>query len=132
LPRAAGARQVLPMRLRELGATVEEVITYAAVPPHARTQEVHELLQRGDVDLVTFTSSSAVHNFVAAFDGDVTGVLARALVGCIGPVTADTARGYGMQVTIQPTAYTIPAFVDTIVNYYVQHPSARSATQRQR
>jgi uroporphyrinogen III methyltransferase/synthase len=122
LPRAAGAREVLPQHLRELGATVEEVITYTTVLPRAHAEEIRALLLRGAVDLVTFTSSSTVHNFVAAFGDQVGTVLAHAEVGCIGPVTADTARSYGMQVAIQPVSYTIRAFVDAIVGYYVKAP----------
>jgi uroporphyrinogen III methyltransferase/synthase len=118
LPRAAGAREVLPAQLRELGAVVEEVATYAAVLPHAAAQELRDVLLRGEADLVTFTSSSTVHNFAAVFEGQVEQVLARAAVGCIGPITAETARSYGMTVSIQPESYTIPAFVEAIVRYY--------------
>jgi uroporphyrinogen III methyltransferase/synthase len=117
LPRAAGAREVLPIELRALGATVEEVVTYASVLPRMHAEELRELLLRGAADLVTFTSSSTVHNFVAAFDGAVDRVLAHTAIGCIGPVTADTARSYGLRVAIQPATYTIPAFVDAIVQY---------------
>jgi uroporphyrinogen III methyltransferase / synthase len=122
LPRAAGAREVLPAQLRDLGATVEEVTTYASVLPDVNLREVRDSLQRGDADLITFTSSSTVHHFVTCFDGRVDQVLARTTVGCIGPITAETARSYGMQVSIQPPVYTIPAFVDAIVRYYTEHP----------
>jgi uroporphyrinogen III methyltransferase/synthase len=118
LPRAAGAREVLPIQLRELGATVEEVVTYSSVLPHTHAAELRELLRRGDADLITFTSSSTVHNFVAAFEGTGSAVLAHTAIGCIGPVTADTVRSYGLHVAVQPATYTIPAFVDAIVQYY--------------
>jgi len=126
LPRAAAARPVLPVQLRQMGAVVEEVATYSTVLPQAGVRELHDLLLQGATDLVTFTSSSTVHNFVAAFDGRVDTILAHAAVGCIGPVTAETARGYGMRVAVQPQAYTIPAFVEAIVRYYARdrQPSA--------
>ena len=124
LPRAAGARAVLPQQLRTMGATVEEVVTYSTVLPRATVDELRQRLGE-DVDLITFTSSSTVHNFVAACDGRVDAVLARAAVGCIGPVTAETARHYGMQVAIQPNVYTVAAFVDAIVNFYA--PAAQTA-----
>lgn len=117
LPRAAAARDVLPVQLRAHGAVVEEVATYTTtLPPVA--DELRALLLGGGADLITFTSSSTVHNFVAIFKGEIEAVLAHAAVGCIGPVTADTARGYGMRVAIQPGAYTIPALVEAIVDYY--------------
>lgn len=117
LPRAAAARDVLPVQLREHGAVVEEVATYTTVLP-AVAPEVRDLLLDGGADLITFTSSSTVRNFMAIFTDQLQRVLAHAAVGCIGPVTADTARAYGMPVHIQPSAYTIPAFVEAIVQYY--------------
>jgi uroporphyrinogen III methyltransferase/synthase len=117
LPRAAGAREVLPIELRAQGASVEEVVTYASVRPRTPATELRELL-RGDAAVITFTSSSTVHNFMAVFEGTADAVLAHATIGCIGPVTADTARSYGLRVAIQPATYTIPAFVEAIVQYY--------------
>jgi len=122
LPRAAGARDVLPAELQRHGALVEEVATYTTALPSDTLGELRDLLLRGDADLVTFTSSSTVRNFVAIFAGEVDRVLAHAAVGCIGPVTAETARSYGMQVAIQPSTYTIPAFADAIVRYYTDEP----------
>ena len=117
LPRAAAAREVLPVQLREHGAIVEEVATYTTTLP-AVAPELRALLLGGQADLVTFTSSSTVQNFAAIFHDQVPRVLAHAAVGCIGPVTADTARQLGIRVDLQPRSYTIPAFVEAIVQYY--------------
>ncbi len=124
LPRAAGARAVLPQQLRALGAAVEEVITYSTVLPRGAALKLREVLGHGQADVVTFTSSSTVHNFVAAVGDELDAVLAHAVVGCIGPITADAARSYSMQVAIQPPVYTIPAFVDAIVRYFTAPPEA--------
>jgi uroporphyrinogen III methyltransferase/synthase len=118
LPRAAGARAVLPQHLRECGATVDDVPTYTTVLPRERAQELRDLLRRGAVDLVTFTSSSTVHNFVALLDGGPADALRDLTVGCIGPVTAETARSYGMHVAVQPETYTVAAFAAAIVQFY--------------
>ena len=118
LPRAAGARAVLPQQLREHGATVEDVPTYTTVLPRGAAHQLRDLLVCGAVDLITFTSSSTVHNFVTLLEGDIAEVLRHVTVGCIGPVTAETAHGYGMQVAIQPPTYTVDAFVDAIVQFY--------------
>ncbi|MFN8627742.1 MAG: uroporphyrinogen-III C-methyltransferase [Candidatus Binatia bacterium] len=119
LPRAAGARDILPVRLREHGALVEEVATYTTALP-AVASDARALLLDGQADLVTFTSSSTVRNFAAILQDQAERVLAHAAVGCIGPVTADTARQLGFRVDIQPRAYTIPAFVEAIVQYYTE------------
>lgn len=117
LPRAAGARALLPEQLRKLGALVEEVLTYRSIAPTEHIEELRQLMTEGAVDLVTFTSSSTVHNFVAAVGADAADLLTHVKVGCIGPITAETARGYGMTVAIQPDSYTVPAFVDAIVQH---------------
>jgi uroporphyrinogen III methyltransferase/synthase len=40
------------------------------------------------------------------------------VVAAIGPVTGETLQQYGIQTTIMPTSYTIPALVDAIVKYF--------------
>jgi len=120
LPRAAQARAVLPKELQALGAHVDEIAAYETVPPQATAvQEVRTLLQTGKVDMVTFTSSSTVRNFAVLFSADELPTLCRkTLVGCIGPITAETAREYGLVVSVQSTVYTIPAFAEAVVEYF--------------
>jgi uroporphyrinogen III methyltransferase/synthase len=79
---------------------------------------VRRLLRKRLVNLVTFTSSSTVRNFLALLGDDAVAQLEGTAVGCIGPITADTARAAGLEVTIQPNAYTIPAFAQAIVAYF--------------
>lgn len=119
LPRAAEARGVLPDALRAFGARVDEVAAYRTIRPRLRTEMLHDLLRGGRLDLLTFTSSSTVRNFMAGFFGDdAADLLGNVPVGCIGPITAATARQHGLRVTIQPAAYTIPAFADAIVEHF--------------
>jgi uroporphyrinogen III methyltransferase / synthase len=119
LARAAGARGVLPERLRAAGALVDDVATYRTVlPPEAAAAPA---LFAGDrrPDLVTFTSSSTVTNFARLFPGhDLKTVLAGIAVGCIGPVTAATARDLGLTVEVEPATYTVPAFAAAISTYF--------------
>ena len=49
--------------------------------------------------------------------------------GCIGPITADTARAAGFTVVVQPEAYTLPAFTAAILAYFGQTNSPQR-TQR--
>ncbi|MGE0683966.1 MAG: uroporphyrinogen-III synthase [Candidatus Binatia bacterium] len=39
-------------------------------------------------------------------------------VGCIGPITAATAREYGLDVAVQPVSYTVPALAEASVAYF--------------
>ncbi len=128
LPRATIARAVLPQELRAMGAQVDEIPVYQTIrPQNGRPEELRELLKEGKIDLVTFTSSSTVRNFVALFPEDNPSVLlGKTRVGCIGPITADTAREFGLEVAIQPRTYTIPAFAEAIVQYFSSQQSAVS------
>jgi uroporphyrinogen III methyltransferase / synthase len=120
LPRAAEARAVLPKELQALGAQVDEIPVYEIRRPQTtETERVRELLSAAKIDMVTFTSSSTVRNFVAAFAGeDFLPLLGKTQVGCIGPITADTARDYGLRVAVQSSVYTIPGFTEAIVEYF--------------
>ncbi|MSQ47637.1 MAG: uroporphyrinogen-III synthase [Deltaproteobacteria bacterium] len=120
LPRAEQARAVLPKELRALGAQVDEIASYQTVLPQATAvQPVRTLLQAGTVDMVTFTSSSTVKNFVALFSADELSMLCRhTRIGCIGPITAETVREHGLTVAVQSEVYTIPAFAEAIVEYF--------------
>ncbi len=126
LPRAAEARAILPQALRAHGAQVDEIAIYRTIRPRQsqnRDAMLRDMLRAGRVDLLTFTSSSTVRNFMAGFSGeDRATLLGHTRVGCIGPITAATAQEYGLPVAVQPAAYTIPAFAEAIVAYFRAAP----------
>jgi uroporphyrinogen III methyltransferase/synthase len=120
IPRAAVARDVLPRALEARGAQVDVVEAYRTVlPASGLAGEVRQLLEQGAVAVVTFTSPSTVTNFSSLVgDVDLSHLLREAVVACIGPVTAEMARSYGLTPTIVPDEYTVPALVRAIVDYY--------------
>ena len=122
LPRAAGARAVLPDALRARGATVDEVIAYrAVVPVGADVDGMATALAAGDVDAITFTSSSTVRHFVAMLGPERMAKLVRdgrPIIACIGPVTADTAAELGLTVGLVPADYTVPALAHALVDHF--------------
>lgn len=122
LPRAARAREILPAMLRESGAQVEEVTSYKTVAASGDAAVVRKLLAERSVDLVTFTSSSTVRNFLDLLGENAVALLQSTRIGCIGPITADTARAAGLAVHIQPSAYTVAAFADEIIRYFKDLP----------
>jgi len=76
------------------------------------------LLERR-IDVVTFTSASAVKNFVHVLGAEPAADLLRTtVVACIGPVTAEAAAQFHIETTIVPPQYTIPALVDAIADYF--------------
>jgi len=115
IPRAQVAREVLPEMLCACGAS--EVVVAPAYrtikPKSAGVERLHELIRTGQVDLVTFTSSSTVSNFCELL-GKTEGL--RAAV--IGPITAETARERGFDVAVCPAKYTVPALIEAICAYF--------------
>lgn len=124
LPRAAGARGVLPLGLRAQGASVDVVAAYRTEPERDHPPDLRRRLRELAVDAVTFTSSSTVTHFVALLDGDVDRMLRSALVACIGPVTAATARGCGLRVGVVASEYTIPGLVAALCAALAASPPA--------
>jgi uroporphyrinogen III methyltransferase/synthase len=119
IPRAKVAREVIPDRLRELGAEVTVATAYENVMPRADADRVRKLFREKKIAAVTFTSSSTVNNFVEMVGkSEYKSLMHGVVVACIGPVTAKTAEEYGMTVDIMPKDYTIPALVEAMVEYY--------------
>jgi uroporphyrinogen III methyltransferase / synthase len=119
LPRAREARRILPEALRETGALVDEVEVYRTVKPAQGKESLETILKKG-VDVVVFTSSSTVRNFMELLSDKT--ALNGVKVATIGPVTGETARGYGLEPVISPSEYTIPSLVEAIVEHFRQLP----------
>ncbi len=118
LPRALKARAVLPDRLRRMGATVDVVPVYRSIIPPGTGRRLQDAFEER-VDLVTFTSSSTVDNFIQSVgSGQVQELMARTVVACIGPITAGTATRGGLQVTVLPQDYTVESLHRAVVRHF--------------
>jgi len=115
LARAAVARDVLPEGLVARGWTVDVVEAYRTVPVPLDAARA-EAVARADV--VTFTSSSTVTNFLAAAGADAV----PPVVAAIGPVTAGTARANGLRVEVEAAVHTIDGLVDALCAWAAEHP----------
>jgi uroporphyrinogen III methyltransferase / synthase len=122
LPRADIGREVIADALRAADAVVTEVIAYRTVPADEHTgsgPDVYGLLLEGRIDVVTFTSASAVKNFASLYGADqVADLLRRTVVATIGPATAAAAAKVGLEVSVQPASYTVPALVDALAAHF--------------
>ena len=119
LPRAAETRDLLVRELGALGARVDEVAAYRTRAAEGTGAEVRALLARGEVDVVTFTSSSTARHFAALFaPGELARLMRSVRVACIGPVTRATAETLGLDTAIMPDEYTIPALAAAIASHY--------------
>jgi len=119
LPRALKAREVLPEEIKRLGGKIDVVAAYRTIKPKEKTDGMRKMLQQKEIDVITFTSSSTVENFVSMFQkGEAPGLLEGITVACIGPITKDTASVLGIKTDIMPEKYTIPALTDAIGEYF--------------
>ena len=122
MPRALKARDELPSLLTKAGAEVIIAPVYQNVPPQGRKEQLREELAAGEIDMVTFTSSSTVTNFLtmvdAASPGELQQLMAGVEIATIGPITAKTVTDSGLAVGVQPEHYTIPDMVKAIVAHY--------------
>jgi len=119
LPRAMTARDVLPDTLRKWGAQVDVVPAYQTVLPDGKSAQILHLLQKEEIDCLTFTSSSTVGNFFGLFKRDeILPLLSKVMVACIGPVTAETAEKFGLKTAVMPSDYTIAALVAAICSHF--------------
>ena len=115
VPRAEIARDALPSLLANRGAEVEILPVYRAVCPPDAGPALLRLFDGEGVDVITFTASSTVSNFVRAFPEDrLPAILGDAEIACMGPVTADTARKLGLPVSIVAREYTTHGLVQAI------------------
>ena len=119
LPRAEKAREVLPEEIKQRGGYIDVVTAYRASKGEGNVQEIKALFQKRLIDVVTFTSSSTVKNFVDLLSG---GTLPDLIKGCvvasIGPVTAKTAASLGIKTDIMPEEYTIQGLTEAMVDYF--------------
>jgi uroporphyrinogen III methyltransferase/synthase len=109
IARAESARDVLPTGLTAGGYVVDVLGVYRTVPVEPDPADVARV-RAGDVDLVTFTSSSTVNNFCDAVGPDA----APLRVVSIGPVTSATARERGLTVHAEADPHTIDGLVDAV------------------
>jgi uroporphyrinogen III methyltransferase/synthase len=117
LPRADIADKELISGLGRLGAEVKEIAVYRTVPATDSIAEARQKLLAGDIDVITFTSSSTVTNLLAAFPEGLPEVN-NYKIACIGPKTAATAVVAGLKTDILAGEQTIPGLVNAIEAYF--------------
>ena len=114
IARAEKARDLLSEELSALGAIVDEGFAYRTVPETRDDVGARRRLLEEGADLITFTSSSTVENFLAL------GLPwpAKMQVASIGPITSKTARDRGLEVAIEARRHDIPGLVEAIRKFF--------------
>jgi uroporphyrinogen-III synthase len=146
LVRAKIARDVIPRELRKVGARVDVVEAYETVMPPSSRRRLRAAFKNRHPHVITFTSSSTVHNFVELLGAPAAGKSPSAvrgrgrprhtgmrhmgldgvLMASIGPVTSATLRELGLPVDISAKEYTIPGLVEGIVRAVAARGESRA------
>ncbi len=113
LPRAAVARDVVPVELGKRGAIVDVVEAYRTEVPEAAVDHARDVLAKKP-HWVTFTSSSTVTNLTRIVGADG---LAGIKIASIGPVTTETLRTIGLKADVEAQEHTMQGLVDAILRF---------------
>ncbi|WP_373231397.1 uroporphyrinogen-III C-methyltransferase [Cohnella sp.] len=120
LPRGDLARETLPQELKQRGVEAVEIDVYETKLSAPKDLWLPEMLENGEIHVITFTSSSTVINLLEALRQlgvqNPAEALQKIEIACIGPVTARTAEENGLKVTIVPENYTIDGLVKALVD----------------
>ncbi len=129
LVRAKVARDVIPRELRRAGAHVDVIEAYETVVPPTSRRSLQAALKNPSKrpDVVTFTSSSTVKNFIGLMGKRrVANVVAGIKMASIGPVTSATLREHRLPVDIEAREFTIPGLVIAILDVITSGQSTKT------
>jgi uroporphyrinogen III methyltransferase/synthase len=118
IPRALVARNLLAQKLGELGVEAHVVTAYQTIAAATDGQNIADQIKRGEIELITFTSSSTVTNLLTLLGAEGPELVKQVKVACIGPITAETCLIEGIEPTIIARQYTIQGLVAAISDYY--------------
>lgn len=108
--RANRGRDVLADRLQQAGASITQIAAYINRDVDEADPNVAARVDRGDVDWITVTSSATAENLHRMFNQS----LHRSKLASLSPVTSNTLRKLGYQVTAEADPYTIESLIESI------------------
>jgi uroporphyrinogen-III synthase len=114
LPRSDIAPPELADALTARGADVTAVVAYRTRVDSDGSEQLHRLLEEGQVDWITFTSPSTVDGLLSAVDPAI--LRGRSVrLASIGPTTSAAMRQAGLEPTVEAARHTMEGLVEAIV-----------------
>ena len=124
-PRGDRAGETIPEALTRMGAEVLAPVAYANETPEGIPAESLRALEERRVDCVTFTSSSTVQNLASILgENRFLHLLDGVRIASIGPVTSRSCRELGLEVHMEPAAYTLDALAAELTAHFAKDVSA--------
>ena len=119
LPRSDRAMDELPLRLRNAGAKVMDVVAYRTAGAESFDPGAIASIRAGNVDAVTFFSPSAFREFQNLMGAEALAKWnSRVALAAVGPVTAEAIRAAGLQVTIEAEEATAASLVEALERHF--------------
>ncbi len=115
-PRAEAGRNEIPERLEGHGIPVDVVPAYRTERRTDVADQLHELLDHGEIDSVTLTSASAANALADALGTDGVAKLEGLTVASIGPMTTRGAESRGIAVSVQAASSTMDHLVNALID----------------
>jgi len=112
--RAEVTRDIIAQELSTMGGIVDEALAYRTVPETADVSGGIARFKAEGADMITFTSSSTVENFMALqlpLPPDLK-------TASIGPVTSKTMRELGLRVDVEAKQHDIPGLTRAIRQFW--------------
>ncbi len=121
-------RRALVMHSKEqpddLAAMLEDQGAQVIIDTDTKLDIYRQLLDR-QIDVVTFTTASAVLGFAANYGVEqAADLLAHTVVATLGPAAADAAGRANITPAIQLRAGTLSSLADAVVSHFVKRPTA--------
>jgi uroporphyrinogen III methyltransferase/synthase len=111
IPSAAVTRDIVPAELRKLGAEVDVVQAYQNVLPWDAPARAKQVFSEPLPNWVTFASSSAVDNLTHIVEQEI---LQQVRIATIGPVTSDTVRAHGLEVSAEASVHSMDGLIKAL------------------
>lgn len=120
--RAAEARDVLPEALSSAGATVAIAEAYRNQIPSESIPALGQLFASPSSypDAITFTSASTARNLMALLEAARLTLPSGVVLASIGPITSQNLRELGYEPSIEASAATIDALIQSLLTQFSQ------------
>jgi uroporphyrinogen III methyltransferase/synthase len=112
---------VVPESLRAAGAEVDVVEAYRNIPAQVDPAVLRAQILSGELDVLTFASPSAVHNFFALLDSKAKARASQLVIAAVGKTTSQALESEGVTAQVIPERPGGPELVAALAEYMAQN-----------
>ncbi len=119
-PKAEGARELIPIRLSNMGAVLHDPVLYRNIMPDSLPDEARDALEGHKLDAAIFSSPSTVRNLAVLVGGSekLAFLFSDVAVASIGPVTSRACEELGLVVSVEPERATLEDLLASLERFY--------------